>query len=284
MRSVRYAEEELIVTGLWRYHRRATLVVALSVAALFAAVGVAAIAVQSSGQSTHRVTEPSRHRSAAQPNAAVSPTPVSPASGESPSSVTPADVASWNAIAPMKAATSPDYKAITGPIADDPYKFATAFLTELFTQDYRKPRSELLAWAQYESVPIVTNGVPRADEAKGLLDSLTDITWDSEPTAPVPPEGQWLSLQAQGGYQTVSNVRVSADSLWQQEIDAGHATPDKKMVVLDATMTATLHTYTAGKATTSSSLLAAKVMLGTSTRGDGYGAMYVGTYVVTAVD
>lgn len=270
---------------LWRYHRKAVLFASVPLLALLAVLGVLAVALHIQ----HRTS--SDNAPGTNTPTAVASNPVSAGRSSSPSPstdtatpspVSPSDIASWDAIAPVTPGVSANYPAITGDSTTGRYDYAKAFITELFTQDYRKPRAALLAWAQYESVPIVTNGLPPADEAKGLVDSLTDLTWDNAPTAPVPPAGEWLSLQTQSGYQTVSDVTVTADSLWQQEIAAGHATKDKKMVVLDASLTVTLHAKTGGQATTLSSSVTCKVMLGTSTHGQGYGAMYVGTYNVTA--
>lgn len=281
------------MSTLWRYHRKALLIAAIPTVVLLALLGVIAVVLHMStgGKSKGTADSSPAVLTTSTPSIAAvatssdtsssSPTAESTTSG-SPSPAEPSDMASWNAIPAVTPGFSTDYPAIVGSATKRPYDFAEAFVTELFSQNYRKPRSELLSWAQYESVPIVTDGLPPADEAKGLADSLTDLTWDGEPTAPVPPVGEWLSLQAQSGYLTVSDVKVSADSRWLQAVAAGHKTPDKKMMVVDASLTVTLHTTTGGQPTTSASSVSCKVMLGTATHGHGYGAMYVGTYIVTA--
>jgi hypothetical protein len=271
---------------LWRYHRKALLIGAIPVTALLLLLGIAASVLhvvddQHRASSAGASASPPTGTSSSAPNTTGAMT--SAPRLQRPSAVSPSDIASWDAIPPVHPAVSAKYPAIIGASTRQPYSDAKAFVTELFNQDYLRPRSELLSWAQYESVPLVTNGLPPRDEAKGLVDSLTDISWNNEPTSPVPPVGQWLSLQAQRGYLTSSNVLVTADSAWQQEVAAGHVMKDKKMMVIDATLTTTLHTTTARQATATPSTVSLKLMLGSSTHGDGYGVMYVGTYVTTAV-
>ncbi len=76
-----------------------------------------------------------------------------------------------------------------------PDVFAQAFVTELFTRDYRRStRAELLSWAQYESAPLIAKQYPKADWSKFLIDALTDLSGENRTDTPIPADGPWLAL------------------------------------------------------------------------------------------
>ncbi len=110
------------------------------------------------------------------------------------------------------------------PRPTDPTAFAQAFATELFTRDYTTAtRPELISWAQYEDSPLRSSNYPQPDWTKVLVNSLTDITWDQADDTPIPADGQWLALHAQGARDSVSNVRVVLDPQWEQGVATGYS-------------------------------------------------------------
>jgi hypothetical protein len=271
------------VLMLWRYHRKVVLAVAATFAVVLLTLGVTAVVIQLRGGSAHQGPE-SRQSVGATRQTPVGGEPASPSSIGAGTTNSSLDVAYWDALQPVAPAVSGAYPAVPASVKADPILYARSFVTELFSQDYRAPRAGLLAWVQYESVPIVSNVLPPSDEAKGLVNSVTDPTWDDTATTVVPPVGQWLSLQAQNAYLTASNVQIAANAEWQAAVAAGHALSDPKMVLLDATLTTTLHTTVGGRSTTSQSRVSTRLMLGTATRSDGYGVMYLASYTVSAVN
>jgi hypothetical protein len=260
---------------LWHYHRPAMVTTGLLVAVLTLLCGSAFVIRTSAGgpapvnNASHAIDLPN----------------VSPAvpSGSSSGSATGglasavAQIAAAPAIAP---AVSGHYPAISSEQVQQPDLYAKAFARELFTINYHNTtRAELLRWAQYESTPYQENAIPAAVRAKMLVFSLADPAGDDVAIPPVLPEGPWLSLAAQRGYTTVSDVKASVDPRWKSKIAAGYEPADPQTTWIDVSALITLHTMVAGHPGTSMSSMSMTVMLGTRLRGPGYAATGVLYYV-----
>lgn len=264
---------------LWLYHR-APVVIAAMTAGLIVLAGLIALVIRLSGVNSHPSGRPEAGATASASGAPTDTTSGKP--GTTPE-VTPSDVASWDAIPPVAPATSPAYPAVPAAQRTQADAYVTAWITELFTRDYHAAtRAQLLAWAQYESAPPSSTQYPKADMAKVLVDSLTDPTWDDAPQTPVPAAGQWLSLGAQQTTSTIADVRSQIDPDWQTQLAGGYQPPDPLSTVRDVSATVTLRTVVAGRPVTSTSSIAIKVFLGSSTRDGGYAVLATGSYTVAS--
>jgi hypothetical protein len=265
------------ITELWRYNRRAVVVGGGLLVGLVVLLGTAALVVHlSTGRATADANPQPSSRS------------TSPASGSDapavPDSDTPTDVASWDAIPAVTPSTSKAYPAIDGSARQDPDAYTRAFASELFTRDYRaSDRSQLVAWAQYEDAPLQSPNYPRADWTKVLVDSLTDLTWDAAADTPIPADGPWLALRAEHCTQTVSEVKVSTDVEWEQQVVNGYQPSDPLATVRDVSLTVTQHAKVSGHAATSTFSISLSVQLGSSLRGDGYGVAATNNYLIRQV-
>lgn len=259
-----------------RLHRRSVLLGGGLFIGLVVLLAIVAVAV--------RLTSPaSAHAGKASPATATD--SVSPS--QSPAVAFPSsqasDVAAWNAMPSITPAVSAQYPAITAATDHDPNAFAQAFVVELFTRNYRaETRDGLVAWAQYEDAPLQSAKYPQSDWSKVLVDSLTDLTWDSATDTPIPADGPWLALRSEQGRQSVSNVKVVLDPQWEQQIASGYQPPDPLATVRDITATLTQHTTAGSGATTTTYSIALDVQLGTSTRG-WYGIAATNNYVIRKV-
>jgi len=259
-----------------RLHRPLLLVGGALIAGLLLLLGLVAVAVRlSTARPSHQAVPTSTRLSiqatAPPSDAAVSGTPEA------------TDVPSWNALAPVVPATSPSYPAIAVPDRQDPDAFTRAFVTELFTRNYRaSTRAQLISWAQYEDAPLRSTQYPPADWSKVLVDSLTDLTWDDADDTPIPADGPWLALRSEQAQESVSDVTVSLDPQWEQQIASGYQPPDSLATVRDVTFTITQHA-SAGGSRESTFSVALAVQLGSSPRDGGYGVAATNNYVVKEV-
>ncbi len=195
----------------------------------------------------------------------------------------PSDIASWDALPAVRPAVSADYPPIPRRASSDPAAYVTAFATELFNRDYtRQRRSQLIAWAQSEDAPLRSPNYPTADWSKVLVDSLTDLTWDSAIETPIPADGPWLALQAERGRDVVSGLRISLDPQWEQKAATGYAAPDPLATVRDVSLTVTQTTSVGGHAESRRFDVALAVQLGSSP-GGGYGVAATNNYVIKEV-
>jgi hypothetical protein len=191
-----------------------------------------------------------------------------------------AAIAQIGAAPAVRPAVSARYPAITGDVKQQPDLYAKAFVTELFTTNFHTTRRvDLLHWAQYESAPYRENGIPAAVGAKMLLVGLSDAAGDDVAVPPILPAGPWLSLGAQHGYSTVSNVKTSVNPDWQSKIASGHEPVDPQGTWIDVSAMVTLHTMVSGHPVTSVSSVSLTLILATSVRGFGYAAASVLYYV-----
>jgi hypothetical protein len=191
-----------------------------------------------------------------------------------------AAIAQIGAAPAVRPAVSAHCPAITGEVKQQPNLYAKAFVTELFTTNFRATRrADLLHWAQYESAPYRENGIPTAVGAKMLLVSLADPAGNDVAVPPILPAGPWLSLAAQHGYTTVSNVKTSANPDWQTKIANGHEPVDPQGTWIDVSALVTQHTLVSGHPVIAVSSVSLTLILATSVRGSGYAAASVLYYV-----
>lgn len=257
-----------MLSRLWLLHRRFLLIVGgLLTALLLLVVGLAVVLHYDRG----------RTRTQAAP-----PVPAAP-SASTVLSAPPnaaADVARWNSMPAVDASPSTAYPAIPEADRNDPTAFARAFSTELFTRDYsRCTRTQLLQWAQYEDAPLRSRNYPQADWSKVLVDSLTDLSWDSASASPIPPDGQWLALRSERATDSVSDVVVALDPEWERRVADGYQPPDPLATVRDVSLTVTERVHLGQRVRTSRYDVALAIQLGTSPSG-GYGVAATNNYVV----
>lgn len=196
-----------------------------------------------------------------------------------------ADVSYWDALPSVIPAVCATYPAVNTDLTSDPTTYAQAFVTTLFTRDYRRStRDQLIAWVQWEDAPLRSTDYPAADWSKVLIDSLTDLTWDQSTDTPIPADGPWLALAAEGGWQSVSDIAVSVDPTWEQYLNGGGQPPDPMAAGLAVTATITLHTALSGRARTATFAVSLEVQLGSSPRHSGYAMAVTNNYVLKQVN
>jgi hypothetical protein len=261
-------------------NKRLLGVIAISAAGVLCVLTALAAMV---GLSTDEDSAPSNARPTPSRTSLVSSTSTLPTAD--PSLPAPSDVASVTAITPVVPGTSATYPAIADALRVQPDLYARAFATQLFTQSYATTsRGELMSWAQYESTPVIQPGLDPAGRAKLPVISLTDLAWEPGVlSTPIPPAGPWVSLAAQHGYSTVTDVRVTADPAWEKVIAGGFVPADPMLTVRIVSAIVTVHTTVAGPPVQTRAAVSLKLQLGTSTRGDGYGFVAAGSYVVKPV-
>jgi hypothetical protein len=265
---------------LWRYNRRGVLISVGLLVTVLVLLGGSALAVRLFDSGHRQVAQVHPSGDSSVPTA--QPSGQSPATG-SPAAI-PTDVASWEAILPVSPAISSAYPAITGDAMSDPSTYAQAFATELFTRDYRHcTRDDLIRWAQWEDSPLRASNYPRSVWSKVLVNSLTDLTWDNALDTPVPAVGEWLALRSQQGRQTVSELKVSLNPVWEKYIADGNQPPDRLATVRDVSLTVTVHTVVSGKAVVSKYSVYLAFQLGSSTRHAGYAMAVSNNYAVRKV-
>ncbi|QGN58845.1 hypothetical protein GKE56_14225 [Nostocoides sp. HKS02] len=138
----------------------------------------------------------------------------------------------------------PREAVITGEATRQPDLYAAEFVRRLLTQDYRRPREDVLSWVQAESSPLadplVIGLVPPDLRDRFAVDSVTDTTVGP---AAVPSRGEWTALAASGAYRTVKVDRVIEPTAWTNAIQAGRITDPGTTARLVAA-TVTLHQRT----------------------------------------
>lgn len=217
--------------------RRSLLITVVSVVtALAMGIGVWTVA--------GHTTSPRTPANAASEPAAQAPSPSGPLPadlGQSPAVQRQlAQLRAMPAIAPDPAARS----RISADARSQPDLYAVGFVTSLLTQDYRRTRSEFLAWVAAESAttaePLVVGLVPPELRDRLAVFSVTDQS-DGPGTSPVPSPAEWARLAALGGYTTVTDVRATEPLAWSNAVDAGRVT-DPGVTAREVTATVTLHT------------------------------------------
>jgi hypothetical protein len=265
------------VLDLWHFNRRPLLVGGGLVLGLVVLLGAVALVLRLSGADAAGDTNRQSGHGAPPSAGRIPEQPGAPTSDEA----TPTDVASWDAIPPVTPAASAPYPAIAAAARRDPDAYARAFATELFTRDYRaSTRDQLIGWAQYEDAPLQSPNYPRADWTKVLVNSLTDLTWDTATDTPIPAEGPWLAQRSAQARDAVSDMKVSPNAEWEQQVSNGYQPPDPLATVRDVSLTVTEHAELAGRDTVTRFAVRLSLQLGTSYRGDGFGVAATNDYVI----
>lgn len=260
-----------------RYHRRPLLVSGALLVGLLVLLGVVAVAMRLGGGTPSHDAKPQPTSVTQQPRG-------SRAEATTTGAPTATDVASWDAIPPVVPEASAAYPAIDAAARRDPDAFARAFAVELFTHDYGvSTRAQLISWAQYEDAPLRSPRYPSADWTKVLVDSLTDLSWDSAQDTPIQPDGPWLALRSEQARQTVGDVKVSLDPRWEQKIADGYQPPDPLATVRDVALTISQRTAVGARTAVSTFSVALDLQLGSSARGNGYGVAATNNYVIKEV-
>lgn len=124
-----------------------------------------------------------------------------------------------------------------------PDVYAAQFVSALLTQDFRRPRSQLLSWVAAEAVttnePLVVGLVPVELRDRLALFSVTEES-DGPGSSPIPSPAEWTRLGALDAYTTVADIRVSEPLAWSNAVDAGRIT-DPGITARQVTATVTLH-------------------------------------------
>ncbi|EWT05372.1 hypothetical protein N864_05095 [Intrasporangium chromatireducens Q5-1] len=133
-----------------------------------------------------------------------------------------------------------------------PDLYAAQFVTALLTQDFRRPRSQLLSWVAAEAVttnePLVVGLVPVELRDRLAVFSVTEES-DGPGSSPIPSPADWIRLGALDAYTTVADVRVSEPLAWSNAVDAGRIT-DPGITARQVTATVTLHTTDSSRPST----------------------------------
>jgi len=140
----------------------------------------------------------------------------------------------------VQPAVSHNYPAIPTTDRAQADVYARAFVTELFTQDYRTNRSDLLRWVQSETVPtsepLVIGLVPSDLQPKLGVWSVSSAS-DGSPT-PIPGADEWQAWTAKQASTTVQIRRVSEPTSWSEAVSAGRiADPGVTARDVDAVLT-----------------------------------------------
>ena len=158
-------------------------------------------------------------------------------------------IARTRSLAPVIAATSPQYPAVGAEAGQQPDLYAAAFVRELLTQDYRTNRNLLLAWVQSESAqssePLVVGLTPADLRATMAVASVQDSV---NGPAPVPTQSDWAQLAARQGSATVQIQRVREPVSWAGAVAKGQIS-DPGVTARQVDAEVTLHTTDRGKAT-----------------------------------
>ena len=150
------------------------------------------------------------------------------------------DLAALAALPMPPPSTSVAYPAIAPVLDGQPDAYAAAFVRELFTRNYRTPRTELLSWIRSEaaasSEPSVVGLVPPALRPKLAVYSLTSGA--APLSAPVPQPAEWARWRQVAGRTTVAVERVREPRSWTDAVAAGHTTdPSATVRTIDARVT-----------------------------------------------
>jgi hypothetical protein len=202
-------------------HRLVLIMVAV-LAILAGFVGACALVLHDSAK--HRVAPPVATQPAvvAEPAAPTASPPLPAGAG----TTLDGDLARLNTTPDVNAAASSAYPAIGDAFRQQPDLYASAFATELLTQDYRTDREAMLAWVQLESTPcnepLVIGLVPPALRPKLAVFTVSDTTDGSEP--PIPSAADWATWRAHAGRTTARVTHVTEPATWADAVAAGRIT------------------------------------------------------------
>jgi hypothetical protein len=179
------------------------------------------------------------------------------------------------ALVPVNSATSPQYPAVSAQARQQPDLYAAAFVSELFTQDYRTSRDQLLAWVQSESAqstdPLVVSLTPGDLRSRIAVASVQDGV---NGPAPVPSRSDWADLARRQGHTTVQIQGVTEPVAWASAVANAQIT-DPGVTARQVDAEVTLQTTDQGKATSEDFSVALVVNLEGPPVRDGYGFVAV---------
>jgi len=192
-------------------------------------------------------------------------------------------IARARSLAPVDAATSPQYPAVGAEARQQPDLYAAAFVRELLTQDYRTSRNQLLAWVQSESAqstePLVVRLTPV--ELRGTM-AVASVQDGVNGPSPVPSESDWAVLAGRQGHTTVQIQRVREPVSWAGAVAKAQIT-DPGVTARQVDAEVTLQTTDLGKDTEQKYSVALVINLeGPPVRG-GYGFVTAITYNLAVV-
>lgn len=200
--------------------RRAVLAVAVTCVLVLVIGSVALLALR---QPDHHHGVP---RSPANENRPASTQPSGQPSSDSDPSALDRDLASLRDMPAISPAISAQYPAVADAARGQADLYARAFVTTLFTQDYRSERAGLLAWVQSEAVatrePLVVGLVPVALQSKLGAWSLTESS-DGSPT-PIPDDQEWRAWGLRHGVASIEILRVTEPASWAAAVADGRIT------------------------------------------------------------
>jgi len=158
--------------------------------------------------------------------------------------------------------------AAAADVTQGPDEFARAFATGLLNQDFRIPRSALLAWVQAHSAvspePLVMGLIPPSARPTWAVASVTDA---SGGTAAISDRDEWARLATLSGYQEVDIQRVSEPYAWVAAVAAGKIT-DPGVTAREVVAVVTRHTIEGGQPRTARTSVVLDINLeGPPTRG-----------------
>jgi hypothetical protein len=192
-------------------------------------------------------------------------------------------IAQMRSVAPVDAATSPQYPAVSAEARQQPDLYAAAFARELLTQDYRTSRNQLLAWVQSESAqstePLVVGLTPVELRATMALASVQDRVHGP---SPVPSDSDWAQLAARQGHTTVQIQRISEQVSWATAVAKAQIT-DPGVTARQVDAEVTLQTTDLGKVTEQKYSVALVINLEGPPVLDGYRFVAAITYNVVKV-
>jgi hypothetical protein len=218
--------------------RRILAVAGGAIAVLLLLVVGSAAVLRASGRNTTTGRAASAGTATNKPAATAGAVPVPGDSGTD--SALASDLNSLRVAPAVQPAVSHNYPAIPTTDRAQAHVYARAFVTELFTQDYRTNRSDLLRWVQSETVPtiepLVIGLVPSDLQPKLGVWSVSS-TSDGSPT-PIPAADEWQAWTAKQASTTVQILRVSEPTSWSEAVSAGRiADPGVTARDVDAVVT-----------------------------------------------
>jgi len=186
-------------------------------------------------------------------------------------------------VVPVDAATSTQYPAVSSEARQQPDLYATAFVRELLTQNYRTSRDQLLAWVQSESAqstePLVVGLTPVDLRSMMAVASVQDGV---DGPSPVPSQSDWADLARRQGHTTVQIQRVSESVSWAGAVAKAQIT-DPGVTARQVDAEVTLLTMDHGRTTTEHYSVALVINLEGPPVRDGYGFVAAITYNVAKV-
>jgi hypothetical protein len=256
--------------------------------ALFAGATVALVAVLVCfcglvlrDSSTHRVASPAvTRRPLSHPRAASASVP--PTTG--PGSTLDDDLARLNGAPDVIASASSAFPAIGDEARQQPDLYASAFTTELLTQNYRTDRTALLAWVQLEATPcnepLVVGLVPPALRPKLAVWTVSNTADGSQP--PVPSATDWDGWAAHAGSTTAKVTRVTEPESWADAVRTGRIT-DPHVIARDVDAIVTTRWTERGHVRTAKRTVTLGLTLELRPDGRGYGFVDVATYTTAQI-